>query len=591
MELNPIGFASFNAATSSQRDSVSLNDASVNAKAIADSLKVDFAVSPGLLRSGDWREGGDYHLEVVVAKLVVVCNAERVLCQLSEPVPAAGPGQELAWLERQRARGVQVDEQRLEKARLGLGTGVNEGVRTQRELMSKWRIPMPPPVPVPERPGPLGLVGVPGAGAGPAGHLTIQPGGGHVGGNAPHRPYVRTYEFTHNHNSSGRPHLELISHFHNTSPATYNYKPSTYNPHSNNNTLPNEPSHFGNSINNSYNTAAKIRRVLHHGTRRNPGDPVRNGSEATDDNDSDNDYTDEPTAETSAVTTRGAKRKRIQLLRDGVAAITAAGRGTPEPESAQEVPTTTEAATMSTSVANGTITDANNKLFPNLNNQKAVVVLEDSDDPPPTSRTEKGNNDIVPEKQHTSNNVTSSKMPRDTSPLSELNDDVIATLQNDNPLSTERSTKSVALLDDQPEPDEATIPSSSPLLDPFASEGESEEDEVFFQQISEVSKDEEKRKEDKSDKSKSANNHNNVLVVEISARGNRDFAEWQRISWEEGLEAQSSHEHEHATTCDDDRRMMKPTRGRGRGRGRPRKESYRGRGRGRGRPRKVAERG
>ncbi|KAJ4350850.1 hypothetical protein N0V85_009671, partial [Neurospora sp. IMI 360204] len=557
MELKPIGFASFNAATSSQRDSVSLNDASVNAKAIADSLKVDFAVSPGLLRSGDWREGGDYHLEVVVAKLVVVCNAERVLCQLSEPVPAAGPGQELAWLERQRARGVQVAEQRLEKAWLGLGTGVNEGVRTQKELMSKWRIPMPPPVP--ERPGPSGSVGVPGAGTGPAGHLTIQPGGGHVGGNAPHRPYVGTYEFTHNHNNSGRSHLELISHFHNTSPATYNYKPSTYKPHSNNNTLPNEPSHFGNSINNASNTAAKRRR-LHHGTRRNPGDPVRNGSEATHDNDSASDYIDEPTAETSAVTTRAAKRRRrgLQSMRDGVAAIAGEGRGS-EGASAQAAPASASASTAAstaaatatnTSVANGAITDTN-KLFPNLNKRK-VVVLEDSDDDSPSSRTAKGNNDVVPEKLHTStNNVTSSKKTtRDnTSPLlSELkNDDIIAaTLEkhhNHNPIaSASEESDEVALLDNTvvAEEEATTIPSSpssplSPLLGPFAWERESEEDEVFFHRVSEMaSAGEEKRKDNKSDKS---NNHNNnVLVVEISARGNRDFAEWQRISWEEGLE-------------------------------------------------------
>lgn len=150
MEIKPISFASFNTATSSQRDSVSLNDASVNARAIADSLKVNFAASPGLLRAGDWKEGGDYHIEVVVAKLVVVCNAESVLRRPrpspnpSTPVPSPMPGEIFAWLQEQNRRGSHVDDQILEKARLGFGTGVNEGVRTQRELMSKFRMPNAP---------------------------------------------------------------------------------------------------------------------------------------------------------------------------------------------------------------------------------------------------------------------------------------------------------------------------------------------------------------------------------------------------------------------------------------------------------------
>lgn len=132
MENKPVGFTTFNAATSSQRDSISLNDNSVNAKAIADALKVDFAVSPGLLRAGDWREGGDYHQEVVMTRLVVFCNAESLLRQpvpTTKPGPGHGHGQDWAWLQ---------------KARLGLGTGVNEGMRTQRELINKWRLPPPP---------------------------------------------------------------------------------------------------------------------------------------------------------------------------------------------------------------------------------------------------------------------------------------------------------------------------------------------------------------------------------------------------------------------------------------------------------------
>ncbi|KAK1783182.1 hypothetical protein QBC45DRAFT_156022 [Copromyces sp. CBS 386.78] len=597
MDIKPIGFASFNPATSSQRDSVSLNDASVNARAIANSLKVDFAVSPGLLRAGDWIEGVDYHLEVVVAKLVVVCNAEDVLRRPrpspnpSKPVPPSRPGEELAWLERYKRRGGYVEEQRLEKARLekarlekarlGFGHGVNEGVRTQRELMSKWHLPNAP-WPVSERSMPSPSMGPSGAGTGvlvPAGQhsaLAIPPGNGtgHVqgaaGSNPLNRPYVRTFEYTHNYNNSGgRPNLELTSHFHNTSPITYNYTPSASHPstYSNNTTLRKDPSHsIGNNPNNdNANTAEesqrKRRRILHRGTRHSPGDPVRNRSEATDNSDSDSDYIDEPTAETSAVTTRGAKRQRLQLLRDGVVAIT--GAGPERAESASEAPaheaapasasrsmaaekeqTATATATAiakattstSTTMTNypGAIRDTSNAIFPNLNN--IVAYLKNK--------------------------------PRDTNPLSELEDDIIAALEKEN--SNSESLDAVALLDpnqaDQPEPDN---------LDPFVWEGEESEYGEVVQDVS-------------SDKMQEKNN-DHVLVVEIPSRGNRDFAEWQRISWEEGLDAQSPPASGSDKGMKGTRGGMQPTRGRGRGRGRPKKESYRGRGsgRGRGRPRKV----
>ncbi|KAK3953441.1 hypothetical protein QBC32DRAFT_369440 [Pseudoneurospora amorphoporcata] len=423
MDIKPIGFASFNAATSSLRDSVSLNDASVNARAIANSLKVDFAVSPGLLRAGDWIEGVDYHLEVVVAKLVVVCNAENVLRRPrpspnpSKPVPPSRPGEELAWLERHKRRGGYMEEQRLEKARLekarlGFGHGVNEGVRTQRELMSKWHLPNAP-WPVSERSMPSPSMGPSGAGTGvlvPAGQhsaLAIPPGNGigHVQGAAGSSPlnrrYVRTFKYTHNHNNSGgRSNLEVTSHFHNTSPTTCNYTPSASHPstYSNNTTLRKDPSHsIGNNPNNdNANTAEesqrKRRRVLHRGTRDSPGDPVRNRSEATDDGDSGS---DEPTAETSTVTTRGAKRQRLQLPRDGVVAITGAG---PEgAESASEAPAH-EAAPADTS----------NAIFPNLNN--IVAYLKNK--------------------------------PKDTNPLSELEDDIIAALEKENSNSDSRDPRS-----------------------------------------------------------------------------------------------------------------------------------------------------
>ena len=58
-------------------------------------------------------------------------------------------------------------------------------------------------------------------------------------------------------------------------------------------------------------------------------------------------------------------------------------------------------------------------------------------------------------------------------------------------------------------------------------------------------------------------------MVEIPGRGeDRDFAEWQKVSWEEGLEARSQ-EHSESITGGGNRgikqtRGMQPTRGRGR---------------------------
>ncbi|CCC05031.1 hypothetical protein SMACR_07354 [Sordaria macrospora] len=398
MEIKPISFASFNAATSSQRDSVSLNDASVNARAIADSLKVNFAVSPEILRAGDWKEGGDYHIEVVVAKLVVVCNAESVLRRPrpspnpSTPVPSPMPGEIFAWLQEQNRRGSHVDDQILEKARLGFGTGVNEG-------------------PVPERSLHSSSMGPPGAGTGvlmPPGRMPpgtgIGPAHGFGGGsNAPNgRPYVRPFEYTHNHNNSGgHPNLGVTSHFHNTSRTTYNYNPSASHPSTySNNTLAKDPSHIGQNPNNA-NTAEsqwKRRRVLHRGTRHSLGDPLQTEFEATDDGDSDSENTDEPTAETSAVTTRGAKRQRLQLLRDGLGAITGAEAGPNGAESAREEEARAHAATTSTSAAStsttamaidhtgGAIRDTtNNGIFPNLNNIVAYLKNKPRDGTGPLS--------------------------------------------------------------------------------------------------------------------------------------------------------------------------------------------------------------
>ncbi|KAK3400181.1 hypothetical protein B0T20DRAFT_408092 [Sordaria brevicollis] len=509
MEIKPIGYTSFNAATSSQRDSFSLNDNCENAKANADRLRVDFFVSPGLLRAGDWREGGDYHQEVMVARMVVVCNADSLLRRSYSTTVAVGPGN-------------------------GPGTRVNEGVQTQVDLMSKWRLPLP---------------SSPAVGLGQVDATTA--GDGHVQagtGIKSQQAYIRTYQLTPMVTASGHASVELTSHIHNTSSTTYNHKP--HNNNNNNDALQphvlpkdsNDPNHVGYPINNANGTPpAKRKRVLHHGSRQNPGDPVRDSSEEVIQlTDSDSEYLNEPTADTSEVTTRGAKRKRrLQVLRDGVAAIVGATTTTVE---ASETATSTTAeaapgtATMSTSTANNeTATTETSIIFPNLHN------------------------------------VTSNK-PNKTSPLSDLNDDVTASLEKENTASSE----GVALLNQPDLSDQPSKPDDPiPLLEPLTREGDNSEDGDLSIHLSD------ERWREKVFK--------NDLVVEIPGRGkDRDFAEWQRVSWEGGLESPPSESL--------DRGILKPTRGglqptRGRGRGRPRKDSYRGGGtsRGRGRPRLVRE--
>lgn len=108
-----------------------------------------------------------------------------------------------------------------------------------------------------------------------------------------------------------------------------------------------------------------------------------------------------------------------------------------------------------------------------------------------------------------------------------------------------------------------------------------EEESEYGEVIMDVTLDEKRR---------ARNMMSSDLVIEIPGRGNRDFAEWQRISWEEELVLESA-----PASGDRDMAMkatrggMQPTRGRGKGRGRPRKESYRASGRPRGRPRLVRQ--
>lgn len=568
MEIKTIDLRWYNGATSNQGESVfSLNEASVNARAITQSLKVDFAVSPGLLRAGDWKEGGDYHKEVVVAKLVVVCNAESLLrpppvpARPSPSIPVPIPGApapsytagEMLALDEQKRKAEYEQQQGLEKARLGLGTGVNEGVTMRRELTSKFYVQLPTPSPStgPSNGAAFGMLM-------PAGRMPpgagIQPAQDHsgVGSHAlnNNRPYVPGFEHTHNYyNTLGRPNLELTSLLRPTPPATHNCAPPASHPltYSNNtNTLPIDPrlmlQHPTNPNNNNPNTAQESRnkrgRPRYSGTRHYKSEPIVISS------DSDSTDTDERTADTSAVITRGAKRQRLQA--------------------------TSTTTTTTTTTANHTLptTDPTTKpnIFPNLPN--IITYLK--------------------------NKSTAITHPSPHCPELVLEDDIIAALEKE--ASGESSSDALVMMVErgptnppvqpaqpdqanqaEPEPETESPPSYLLILDDEDADDSDDDEE---EELGDIALDENRRLRDI---------RNNHLEVQIPERGNRDFAEWQKISWEEGMALGSSSAP--ARTSSNNRGAVKPTRGGGggmqptrggrggvgggipRSRGRPRKEN------------------